>query len=462
MTTLRELMKSAPAVSEILKDQSLSARAAARQIQELTGVKKSGESIRLLRLQLGIQGDPHPTPHDSQPSEPQVGTGRATTDATGGQFEDVTLDAPIMDGNFDHVFKLFNLDPSLYQIVDETVKCSTWQQSKRLEDGQRDVVQLYSYSCRFRKTTAAALTEDDFQERRRRVHEWRPDAPRLARRTPGLGLGAPSTFVINWADWQLGKSEGGGVEATEQRVLDSFDRCDARVKELRAVGRNVEGIAVVNMGDPVEGCMGQYSSQLFTVELTQRRQLLMAMDLFETGIMHFATLAEKFDAVGVLCNHGEWNRVDSKQMTSDSDNASGFLMDAVQRVLKGHPSLAHIKWTIPQDEMIVQVDLSGVQNAFTHGHKIPSGTLKAEESWLASQSLNLLRRYGSEPRIWTTAHKHHAFLIDIGPYHRIQCSALDGGSKWYLDSSGKWSMPGTTTYLAGTHDVRGFSDYAIL
>ena len=460
-STLRELMQTDPEVDRIIRDPTIPHKHAADRIFTLTGVRRTYEAVRLLRKQLGIQRRNAPKePEPEACASPEVGPGRVTVDANGGEFVNVTLEEPVMGNDFDHVFRLFKLDPDLYQIVDDTVRMSTWQQSRRTSDGDRDLVQLYSYSCRFRRRVAGDLVDlEEFAERQSHVRNWRPDL--TLRRTPGSGLGEASTFVINWADWQLGKGEGGGVKATEQRVLDSFDRCTKRLLDLRKLGRNVEGVAIVNMGDPVEGCMGQYAAQLATVELTQRQQLLLAMDLFTTGILHFSSLAEKVDVVGVICNHGEWNRVDYKNAADDSDNAGAFLMDTVQRIISARSDMGHVQWTIPHDEMVVMAELSGVQNAFTHGHKIPSGTLKSEEAWLAQQSIHLLRRYGKEPQIWTTAHKHHAFLIDLGPWHRIQCSALDGGSKWYLDSSGKWSMPGTTTYLAGTHDVRCFSDYSI-
>ena len=112
----------------------------------------------------------------------------------------------------------------------------------------------------------------------------------------------------------------------------------------------------------------------------------------------------------------------------------------------------------------MQVNLSGLEVAFTHGHKI-SGK---EVEWLRSQSLRLLRENGAEPRLWVTAHKHHLKIDDFGPFTRIQCPSLDsdgspsGGSKWFADLSGQWSTPGQLTFLAGEHDKRGWSDLALL
>ena len=114
--------------------------------------------------------------------------------------------------------------------------------------------------------------------------------------------------------------------------------------------------------------------------------------------------------------------------------------------------------------MIVSDVFSGVRVAATHGHKMPqnSNNIGGENAWLQNQSMNLLRRYGSEPRLWVTAHRHHGMLLDFGPWWRIQCTALDGGSKWFEDAAGKWASPGVTTFVVGTHDPRGFSDWSVL
>jgi hypothetical protein len=263
---------------------------------------------------------------------------------------------------------------------------------------------------------------------------------------------------VCWADQQIGKSAGGGVDATVQRILDGFEATVQRVKELRKCGRNIERIAIVNMGDPVEGCDGNYASQLFTVELTQRQQLLLALDLWAQGVRRLSSLAEQSEFISVLCNHGEWMRRGGKNVTSDSDNAGGFLTDALQRILVDRPEVDNMKWVIPHDEMVTTSILSGVKVAFTHGHKI-SGK---EVEWLRGQSIRVLREEGREPDIWVTAHRHHLQVQDFGPWYRFQCPSNDGGSKWYTDLSGNWSTAGTLTFLVGKHDKRGWSDMAVL
>ena len=377
----------------------------------------------------------------------------ATVSPEGGELSTGAMPTEL-GTDWDSVLKGFGLDPNVFEIADDTVKMSKWQSSKRLENGDRDLIWLYSYRARFRRKLATDLPEEDLQEIIKAVDKWKP----ISKTKPDANGNPPSTFVVCWADQQLGKSAGGGVEATVERILDSYGKTIDRVKELRKNGRNIERIAIVNMGDPVEGCDGNYASQTFTVELNQREQLKLATRLWAQGVRQLASLAEQAEFISVLCNHGEWTRRNGKSITGDSDNAGGFLADNLQMILEGREETQNLSWTIPHDEMITTSVLSGVKVAFTHGHKITG----KEIEWLRGQSIRILREEGREPDIWVTAHRHHLNVQDYGPWYRFQCPSNDGGSKWYTDTSGNWSTPGTLTFLVGEHDDRGWSDMAVL
>jgi len=377
----------------------------------------------------------------------------ATVSPEGGELSTGAMPTEL-GTDWDAVLRGFGLDPDIFEIVDDTVRMSKWQSSKRLENGDRDLIWLYSYKARFKRKNLTALPDKEIDDIRTYVQKWKS----VAKTTAPISSEKGSTLVVCWADQQLGKSAGGGTDATVERIIDSYQATIQRVKDLRKIGRNIEKSAIVNMGEPVEGCDGNYASQLFTVELTQRQQLLLAIDLWAQGIRQLSPLAEEAEFISVLCNHGEWMRRGGKAITSDSDNAGGFLTDAVKRVLDGRPETDKLKWNIPHDEMITTSVLSGIKVAFTHGHKI-SGK---EVEWLRGQSIKILREEGREPDIWVTAHRHHLQVQDFGPWYRFQCPSNDGGSKWYTDMSGNWSTPGTLTFLVGNHDPKGWSDMAVL
>lgn len=372
----------------------------------------------------------------------------------GGEISTGVLTAPLTD--WTSILLSFGLDPNVFEVSDDKVRMSKWQSSKRLENGNRDLVWLYSYKATFTRRKAPKITDSDVDEIRKSIRKFKTNSVKTS-------VEAPSTFVVLWSDWQLGKSST-GVKGTTQRILNSFDKTATRIKELQKAGRNIEQIAFVNLGDPIECVSGHYASQNFSVELTMRQQLLLALDLFTLGINTLSPLVPKRKFISTLSNHGEWTRNGSgKAQTTDSDSADGFLSDALQRIMDGYDLIDD--WHIPHDEMTTQVNLSGVECAFTHGHKITG----KEFEWLRGQTLRLLKDNGSEPQLWFQGHKHHFLATDFGPFTRFQAPSMDtdgehssNGSKWFTDMSGQWSSsPGTLTMLVGQHDKKKWSDISL-
>lgn len=381
--------------------------------------------------------------------------GKITVEHDGGVFEDVTLDAPVVDHDFSRIFRIFQQDPNEFEIVDDTVRMSTWQQSKGLEDGTRDMVQLYSYSARFKRKPKQRLSDADVAEVQNRMRRWRPVRAKVSAKS-----GSPVAAVINLADIQGGKSEGGGVAATQQRLLDGLENVQ-RWLDRMGDDYNISEVVLVNNGDPMENCAGNYAAQLFTVELNTRQQMNFVLDMWA---MYANALFPQFDRsrfVSVLCNHGEFGRMGGpKSQTSDSDNAGGFLAETLRRILEGHQGFQHVEWTIPHDEMNVYADVAGVPMAFNHGHKIPGNDASGFEKWLNGQVRG--DHDAHRARIWQTAHRHHFAAWDMGSCSVFQAPSLDGGSKWLTDMTGRYSRSGILAYLVGEHAPLGWSDMAFL
>lgn len=365
-------------------------------------------------------------------------------------------DKEVGAGDWSRIFKHFGYDAAIFEIL-EPVTHSSWQQSARAKNGHRDMVWLHSYkNVRFRRIIPFALADEDVAELRERVQKWKP-----IRRTPGAGLGPPATFFVGQSDWQLGKP--GTAAFVTQRILDSLSDSVRRVKDLRRIGRNIESIAVWNMGDPVEGVTGHYSTQTFQVELNMRDQQNLALDLMTDSIRALVPLVDDFEYGALLCNHGE-NRQNGKKVSDDADNASGFLADTLeQRVFKDLPGFGHIRWLVPRDEMIMTSDMSGVPVALSHGHTMPGSAREME--WMRAQSMRLFDLHRIQPELWLLAHRHHLSVMDYGPFRKIGHPSADEGSKWWTDLTGLYSAPGLLTALVGRHaeaSRMGFSDLAVL
>jgi len=392
--------------------------------------------------------------NNQPPTDDPVNKGSIDVTPDGAAVNNVVVNSPINE-DWSTVFALFNLSAADFEVVDDTVKMSTWQQSKRTDDGTRDVIQLYSYSARFKRKPKERLPEAEVEARREQVRNWV-----LPARRPVSG-GRPSVAaVVNLADIQGGKSEGGGVAATQQRLLDGLANLHAWL-EQQSAHYDITELVLVNNGDPMEGCDGSYASQLFTVELNTRGQMNFVLDMWELYAKALFPQFEKAQFVSVLCNHGQLGRQNGRDnKTSDSDNAGGFLAETLRRILAARPEFDHVEWTIPHDEMNVYTTVAGVPLAFNHGHKVPGNGATGFEKWLNGQVRGDLNAHAA--RIWQTAHRHHFACWDMGSCTVFQAPSLDGGSKWLRDTTGQYARSGILAYLVGDHSPLGWSDLAFL
>ena len=269
----------------------------------------------------------------------------------------------------------------------------------------------------------------------------------------------PTTYVVGLADFQLGKGEGDGTPGTVRRIKASLANIVEDIIHLRDRGRLPRAVLLANMGDHTEGVHSSYANQSYTADLNVRDQINLALEI---NLLWIKTLAPYFEEViysACLCNHGQLSRVGGKtNVSDDADNATGLIGDTLKTLCALHPDLAHVKFVIPQDEMITTVNVSGVNVAMAHGHKI-SG---AEPAWLAKQSANLVHRKKFIVDLWFTAHKHHASLVDLGPYTRIQATTSDPGSKYFEDMSGQYSRSGITVFITGKEIPGNWEHYRVL
>lgn len=384
----------------------------------------------------------------------KTGTGSIDLTPDGAQVNNVIVTSPI-NSDWSTVFSLFNLDAAEFDVVDDTVRMSTWQQSKRIADGSRDTIQLWSYSARFRRKPKQRLSDADVDTHRALVQKWK-----LTKRQNRTVSGAEVAAVINLADIQGGKSEGGGVAATRQRLLDGLENVTRWLDRMQG-DYNITELVLANNGDPMENCAGNYAAQLFTVELNHRGQMNFVLDVWEQYAKHLFPRVDKAQFVSVLCNHGEFGRLGGpKSQTSDSDGAGGFLAECLQRTLADRPEFAHVEWVIPHDQMNVYPTVAGVPMAFNHGHKIPGNDASGFEKWLNGQVRGDQQAHAA--RIWQTAHRHHFAAWDMGSCSVFQAPSLDGGSKWLKDLTGRYSRSGILAYLVGEHAPLGWSDMAFL
>lgn len=370
------------------------------------------------------------------PSHPKGWEPGVAWDGEAGQIVTRPLDRP--DPQWDELLKSWGFDPDQFEIV-EPVQVRTWDAPV----GDGEVKQLWYYKANIRS---------------RRSFEQRADAAELAAHIKGYKRpkAAPPTgdlgFVVGVADLQIGKGDFDGAAGTVDRVLASIHAVRDRYRELRKCGRKLGTLYVADMGDIIEGCYGNYSNQLATVQLNRRDQEKVARRLLLEAFKLWAPDFERVVGLAVPSNHTQ-NREGGKAVTDDGDDAGLAITETVAEVLAENPAFDHVSFCIPRDEMVVVLDVHGSVGAFTHAHKaersaaqggLPQGKVK---SWWRDQAFS--KNPAGDADWLLSAHYHHFSVIDHGPRVHIQCPTQDPGSKYFIDATGARSRPGFVTFVAG-------------
>lgn len=353
--------------------------------------------------------------------------GHMTLGSDGGEFTDIKSDAPITD--WSDVMRRFNLDPDVFEVVDDTVRCSTWQQSKRTDTGDRDIVQLYSYRAMFRRRRSAVDLPTLYATARRRKPLKTTPQPATARAT-----------VAPLADLQIGKvgSRGGTPELVD-RLVEKRAKLEA---ELRR--RKPSTVILPDAGDLFEN-FESGGNPMFTNDLSLAQQL----DMAATEVYEFVRLAARYGPVVipvVTSNHTAWRR-GKTLLGRPGDDLAIFVHKQVEKVAQAAGIDA--EWVFPPmyDEAVA-VDVLGTGLGVVHGNQFRPG--KAIEWWTRQQ-------HGGQPvgaaDILITAHYHHLVIEPTGrnPHTGrtkwwLQLPPLDNGSDWFRNIAGEDSDPGLVVF----------------
>lgn len=387
-----------------------------------------------------------------------------TVGPNGGEFTGLVTDKPIApadyEGAFAKVYELAGLNPAHYRIVDETVRFSAWQQSKRLESGERDTVTLYSYRARFQRVEGEMISAST-------IKEWRGALLKSFKKSKTLNYqphGAPA-YSTKIADPQLGKKR------TEEAVANWKRGVLGHVREIEMHlygGQDISQIHTAFMGDETEGVANNYANQPHTVELNLSEQLALDYDMRVWTLKQFAEFGLPMSASSVISNHGEWTRNGGKDpITSQGDNASTHIARQVQKLFQeteqyGGPV---IDWTIGKGDPAVLVNLAGVDCYFSHGY-IEKGRGTSSETRtrgaIERQILGRTDTLGKVP-LWFMAHYHHAYSNEFEGRTVFGCPALEAerSSEYMLNQFGVWSPAGMLGMLVGGSTSRRWSHVTI-
>lgn len=383
-------------------------------------------------MQRDIEDAQRPRPKHPSGWEPGVDTAKRTLVVEAG-------DTPPSD--WSAIIRELGLDPTAWT-VDESqpVQVRTWDSGYR--------------RCYYYRATVVPVGEADHPDLDTLIAE-----AKKAKRKKPPAVESERALVVCLADWQVGKSEGGGVNALVGRLTRLMEQVPARVAELKKVGRPIDRLYVIGMGDMVEGCDGHYPMQSFSVELDNRQQERAVRRMLMRMIDRWAGLAPRVVVGCVPGNHGE-RRKDGKAFTTFEDNADLAVFEQVADACATNPdAYGHIKWVIPDGDLTVTLDIAGTVVAFAHGHQAGKGTTpqqKLERWW---QDKMKARHPVGDADVLVTGHYHHLTLVQDGERTWMQCPANDGGSRWFEERGGSKTKQGTLTFTVDRH---GWSDLAVL
>lgn len=255
-----------------------------------------------------------------------------------------------------------------------------------------------------------------------------------------------STFVLDWADWQMAKLEGGGSEGLMRRLQQAFDAAEVRIEELRHIGRNLEELVIIGGGDMVEGCV-IYPNQSYEIDDHRRGQIRNTVAMIIKGIKQ---LAPHFDTVRVVVapgNHGE-HRINGNRTTiGDNDDLLVFEMAAL--AFDSDPAYQHVSFEIAEREISVTTKIQGWTYGITHGDVYGKGAGNGIRNkvfaWFKTMAAN--RHPVGMSDVIVTHHFHHDAMEDWGATLWIQNPTMDGGSHYYKEASGHDTRPGMNSWV---------------
>jgi hypothetical protein len=357
---------------------------------------------------------------------------------------------PGEDPDFSHILRFFGYDPEHFE-VEGPVQHRAWQQKAgepfllyyRASIVRRGVHELDDISQDVEALVASV------SRRKPRKNE--------GKQVPSNGAG----LVVAMGDWQVGKSDGDGVEGTCARLAAIPDLIEQRWKQLRKIGVPLEVLYLCFGGDLRESCSGHYPTQQFRTHLNNRDQRKIIRAAADTIIDRSAGFAPHVAVKVVGGNHGE-EREAGKANTNTADNVDVAVIEDVAYAYSRQPDrYGNVTFAIPDADLTLTFEHDGFIVGLAHGHQAQksagSGPMQKIHSWWKGQ-MDGQRPIG-DADLLQTFHFHHPWVVQRGARTHIGAAALDGGSEYFIDATGQDAPPSTTSYVI---DSSGWSRYQLL
>lgn len=330
------------------------------------------------------------------------------------------------------VFERFGLSADHFEIVGDSVRMSSWDQSSSYK-GERDHVQMYSFRAVFRRK--ALVGDRDISRIIEKVQSIDFTPARSDR---------PEAFIHAVGDLQLGKMDGDGTEGIVERFCASVAAAVQRVKQQGFY----KHIHAAWLGDCVEGAVSQSGRNLWRTTLTLTEQIDLLENLMIHQISELAPLCERLTVVSVPGNHDEAIR--QPVATRPDDSHAVQALRSVTKAIRMSPAFNHVEtyWPAP-DEMTVTLDVAGSRITHAHGHQWRRGK---HWEWWEGQTFG-----GHEPgeaRVLLCGHEHHHTIDTRSKRTFIRVPSFESESTWWRHKTGQVGDPGGVYMTTADNRVR--------
>jgi predicted phosphodiesterase len=327
----------------------------------------------------------------------------------------------------------FGVDASNYRVVENTAEIRFWD----VNAGMGQIERLYYFKAKI-VSNEVYMPDEDFKKLLQLASKKKPlPKQKVTKNT--------KTFTIALADFQIGK---GGTEESIERFMSYIPKIKKQVKELQK-HETIDQVLFAGLGDLVEGCSGHYAMQEFQTELDDRQQQKVARRMIYTLIKEIMPLFKRGLVAFAGGNHGE-KRQNGKAYTTFGDNKDVMLAEELQEIFKEAPAYKDIlDFIIPENELSLTFDVSGVVISILHGHQMRSGINSQAKSrkWLSDQAF--ARNSIADSDILLHGHYHYFSAYESSDRLIVQAPTLDSGSEWFENTKGDKSRAGMLTLVIG-------------
>lgn len=353
-----------------------------------------------------------------------------------GVFNTGQMESDLSSMSHDAILKLFGHDPKKVEITGILRE----RHSEYYSRDNAKKLWKHSYAFGVQKKKAAAAKEVD------PIALIKELGIKSKPKSINTGVGFDSSFVLDWADWQVMKAEGGGAEGFVRRFDDAMTSALQRVVELRSTGRKISELVIIGGGDMIEGCV-IYPNQSYEIVGHRRDQIRLTVATILKGLYTLAPFFDKVRVVAVPGNHGE-NRINGSR-TTIGDNDDLLVFEMAEVGIKNDPNMKHVKFQIAEKEVSLTTEIRGWVYGITHGDVYGKGggmgVRNKVFAWFKTMAAN--RHAIGSADVLVTHHFHHDALEDWGATLWVQNPTMDGGSHYFVEATGHNPKHGMNSWV---------------